>query len=109
MRLPVAVISFYVLFYFYFVLYCHCCKNKLSIYLSIYNGYILKVLSQLEKIEEDITAVPMSGMYIAGILYLSLIILFLGKMEQLSDLSVCATSQPERIRHVTSNLQFVIK
>ena len=31
-----AAISFYVLFYFYFVLYCHCCKNKLSIYLSIY-------------------------------------------------------------------------
>ena len=32
-----AAISFYVLFYFYFVglLYCHCCKNTLSIYLSI--------------------------------------------------------------------------
>ena len=29
-----AAISFYVLFYFYFVLYYHCCKNKLSIYLS---------------------------------------------------------------------------
>ena len=30
-----AAISFYVLFYFYFVLYWHCCKNKLSIYLVI--------------------------------------------------------------------------
>ena len=29
-----AAISFYVLFYFYFVLYWHCCKNKLSIYLE---------------------------------------------------------------------------
>ena len=33
MRLPLQ--QFYVLFYFYSVLYCHCCKNKLSIYLSL--------------------------------------------------------------------------
>ena len=32
MRLP---LQFYFMYLFYFVLYCHCCKNKL--YLSIYN------------------------------------------------------------------------
>ena len=50
-----AAISFYVLFYFYFVLYCHCCKNKLSIYLSIYlyRRYLQNMTNNVTGAQED--------------------------------------------------------